>query len=164
MSLFIPLGWIDTWALSCSLRAKQKDLVDAGPGFRAMDVLGADKARWQTALNVVARVRRRLREAQQALPALMSYEIAEASLQQLDARAVLPWDGGAPQEIVLHVGIVTNPFCRLYAGVEIWSLGVGDVVALAAQPAIQRCEANHGDTARVHLCVTLRQKPLDDEQ
>lgn len=162
MSLFIPLGWIDTWTLSCAIRRQQKDLI--GEGVRTLDVLTADKARWQPALNVVSRVRRRLREVQRIMPVLAAYEIAEAIIEQLDAHDTWPWMLGEP-EITLHVGIVTNPFSRLYCGTEVWAVGVGDVVAIDAAPAVLRSAVNHGDTARIHLIVRLRKRvEPDDEQ
>ena len=163
MALFLPLGWIDTWALACAIRRQQKDLT--GEGVRTLDVLTADKARWQPALNVVARVRRRLREVQKIMPALNAFEIAVAEIEQFDPHEIAPWDGGLVGEISLHVGIVTNPFSRLYCGTEVWSVGVGDVVAIDAAPAVLRSAVNHGDTARIHLVIRLRKREeADDEQ
>ena len=164
MPLFIPLGWIDTWALACAIRRQQKDL--AGEGVRMLDVLTADKARWQPALNVVSRVRRRLREVQKIMPALNAYEIAVAEIEQLDGHKQIgwdTWDKGEP-EITLHVGIVTNPFSRLYCGTEVWSVGVGDVVAIDAAPAVLRSAVNHGDTARIHLILRLRQRATEEDE
>jgi hypothetical protein len=161
MSLFIPLGWIDTWALACAIRRQQKDLT--GEGVRTLDVLTADKARWQPALNVVSRVRRRLREVQKIMPALAAYEIEVAVIEQLDAHNEIEWGVGAP-EITLHVGIVTNPFSRLYCGTEIWTVGVGDVVAIDVAPAVLRSAVNHGDTARLHLVLRLRQRATEEDE
>jgi hypothetical protein len=164
VSLFIPLGWIDTWALACAIRRQQKDLT--GEGVRTLDVLTADKARWQPALNVVSRVRRRLREVQKIMPGLNAFEIAEAAIEQFDPHEQTAWYAGREQpEIVLHVGIVTNPFSRLYCGTEVWSVGVGDVVAIDAAPAVLRSAVNHGDTARINLVIRLRKREeADDEQ
>ncbi len=163
MSLFIPLGWIDTWALACAIRRQQKDM--AGEGVRTFDVLTADKARWQPALNVVSRVRRRLREVQKIMPAIAAYEIAEAVIEQIDAHQIFPWDiGPGIPEITLHVGIVTNPFSRLYCGTEVWAVGVGDVVVIDAAPAVLRSAVNHGDTARIHLVLRLRQRATEEDE
>jgi hypothetical protein len=163
VSLFIPLGWIDTWALACAVRRQQKDLT--GEGVRTLDVLTADKARWQPALNVVSRVRRRLREVQKIMPAMSAFEIAEAAIEQFDPHEWVAWYAGrAESEVILHVGIVTNPFSRLYCGTEVWSVGVGDVVAIDAAPAVLRSAVNHGDTARIHLVVRLRQRATEEDE
>jgi hypothetical protein len=163
MSLFVPLGWIDTWALACAIRRQQKDLT--GEGVRTLDVLTADKTRWQPALNVVSRVRRRLREVQKIMPTLATYEVAEVEIEQFDPHTDKTWAvGWNTPEITLHVGIVTNPFSRLYCGTEVWAVGVGDVVAIDAAPAVLRSAVNHGDTARIHLVVRLRQRATEEDE
>jgi hypothetical protein len=156
MPLILPLGWVDTWALACVLRRQQRDLraeEDGALRLRLSDEAGDHpdlKSRWQLAGNVIGRARRRLREARQAIPALAAFDIVSVDLESLPGGTVVPWSQGE-DEISVHIGIVTNPEARLYVGTEMWSLGVGYVVALTPAARVFRSAANFGETARFHL-------------
>ncbi len=98
------------------------------------------------------------------MPALAAYEIAEAELEHFEPYQSWHWRVGTQPEITLHVGVVTNPFARLYCGTEVWSVGVGDVVAIDAAPAVLRSAVNHGDTARIHMIIRLRQRATEEDE
>lgn len=155
--LLQPLLWLDVWALSHSLYARQARLGAASDGVRRL-VLSegprpADVLKdWKTLDTMLTRCRRVLAGY------AADWDIDRAELEWLERGAVLPWTRGADDAAEAHLCLVTNPLARLYAGPEMYAPRVGEMVLSSPNGRAWRGAGNHGETPRVHLVLTLRRR------
>lgn len=158
MPLIRPITWVDVWGLSHSLYARQNHLGKPHHGVRRLALLDDGKATsamkgWRNAEIFLRRLRRLVADA---MPQL---EIARAELEMLDPGAGLPWTLGNDEAGEVHIGIVTNPAARIFAGIESWSVGWGEAVLSMPGAHTVRSAVNGGDAPRVHLILTLQKSP-----
>ena len=152
MPLLQPFGIVDVFALTHSLYARQKTLGPPKNGVRYLPVDEAVLDEWQILKSFLSKCGRLVEERG------LAWHIAGAALRWLDPGVSLPWSPGVENEIEAHIGVVTHPLSRMYAGPEVYSLGWGEIVLSAIGPRLCRSDVNSSELRTVSLILTLRQK------
>lgn len=152
--LLTPIHWLDVWQLCHSLYARRQKLGKPQNGVRTLTLIDGDwKAPelkdWATLTNMLSRCTRLLRER------APDCRISAAAIECLDPGAVIPWEHGSDDEVEAHVAIVVNPFARLFAGLETYCPGWGEVVLLSPSTRAMKSAVNMGETPRIHLILTM---------
>jgi hypothetical protein len=155
MPLLQPIGIVDVFALTHSLYARQKILGPPKAGVRYLVIDEAVVEEWQILKSFLAKLERLLEERS------LDWHRTAAALRWLDPGVSLPWSPGIEGEIELHIGIVTHPLSRLYAGPEIYSLGWGEMVLSAVGPRLMRSDVNSSELRAVSLILTLKKTQAD---
>jgi hypothetical protein len=134
------IGWIDPWRLSVWCYQKRKDLPmvligEAGehPDFQS----------WG-ALRLAVGKARQIAEPK-------GFDLLHAAIEQLSPGEYQPWSKDEDQGIIVHIGIVGNPACSLFAGTESVSLIPGQIVAFGTR--LLRSAVNMGETPRYDLVM-----------
>jgi hypothetical protein len=152
MALLQSIGIIDVFALCHSLYARQKTLGAPKLGIRYLPIDDDVLDEWQILKSFLGRCTRLIEERG------ISWELTGSGLRWFDPGAVVPWRPGTDDEIEVHIGIVTHPLSRLYAGIESYSISWGEVLLSVVPAALRRSEQNAGPLRTVSLVLTL-QKP-----
>jgi hypothetical protein len=151
MPLLQPFGIVDVFALTHSLYARQKALGPPKSGVRYLVIDEAVLDEWQILKSFLSRCERLLEERG------LLWHIAGSALRWLDPGTSLPWSPGVESEVEAHIGVVTHPLSRMYAGPEVYSLGWGEVVLSALGPRLLRSDVNSSELRAVSLILTLKQ-------
>jgi hypothetical protein len=163
LSLIIPLGWLDTWGLSCAIRRRRADLlpVEDEPGIRRLDVLDQnvieDKNLRNFSQRLISKIGAALKELQHRDTSLIDYRMTGAWIEEQAEQTHTPWQTGF-SEILVHVGIVTNPATRLYFGFEQVHIEVGGVYGFPDRPDVLRCSFNDGKAPRIHAVMSFTKR------
>lgn len=153
MPLLQSIGIIDVFSITHSLYVHQKALGSPKQGVRYLPVTEEILTEWQILKSFLGRCQRILEER-----GLGEWHMIRAALRWLDPAAVVPWMPGTENEIEAHIGIVTHPMCRMYAGPEIYSISWGEVVLSAAGPRQGRSDVNSADLRTVSVILTLHRQ------
>lgn len=161
MNFLRVLGWESPWAIATWVYKEQGALRGEGGVRRLVVIRPGENAqyrhpnlqKWTTLRNAINRARRLAEQG--------NLELVSAELEALDPGAFIPWEK-AGAEIAVHIGVVTNPAATLYCGNEGMVVQPGQIVARAGDSLWSA--VNIGDTPRIHLLLTLRERVLDDEQ
>lgn len=153
--MFIPCGFLDTWALSTSLyRKERREQLAAANGRLVIQDAGHTMPLddWPSLKNLLRRATQMLTERAEI------FRVGECWLEELPPSQALPWACGAPGELIAHLAVVTNPNSVLFAGkaasgVPCLHIPVGDIVAHDA--GLWRSALNGGSTTRIHLVMRL---------
>ncbi len=162
MNFLRPLGWVDPWSLAVWLYKEQgklrgedgvRRLVVIRPGENNAQYRHPDLSdKWKTLRNAIARARRLAEQG--------NLELVQAELEALDPGGFIDWEKGG-KEVAVHIAVVTNPAATLYCGNEFTVLGAGQIVARAGDTLWSA--VNLGDTPRIHLILTLRERAIEEE-
>jgi hypothetical protein len=175
MTNFVPVAFLDTFDLACSLRPRLgmfKMTEHAGlrtlplRGFRkdtesdAEDfVMYAVTTKWVELSNMRGRLKRIGDQS------LGEVEFGRIWFEMLDPGAVVPWQPAdlspyAERWTVMHLPVRTNPGAVMYAGTEQSSPGAGWLTVVNARA--QRSAVNLGDHSRIHLVAEFRKNEVVD--
>jgi hypothetical protein len=155
---FVPLAWLDTWALAASLRGKLPLLEETAPGwlvFTAVTEQKLDKEaasdKWRALYNMIARIRK----LSSPPPHLTTIRI-----ERLMSGAESPWQRHADMVAVLP--LVTNPAAWHFSGTAAQVLLPGALTGLDAR--LPRCALNlWADAPSIFMVVEYRARPVEDE-
>lgn len=152
MSPFTPLTWLDTWALSSSLRSKLH-LFDADApasqfAARQDGRYHKELKDWRALATVIQRIRK--------LPLAADYEFGEIDLHQLRPGAAGPWLPRQTEWQRAHLAIVANPLAFTFCGIAAQALPIGMLTLLDASAPC--CAVNWGETPVYYMTVAFRRK------
>lgn len=159
MNLIRPLTFVNVWGVSHALYARQNRLGKPTGGVRRLVIEEGGKSQireWRNAEIFLKRARRLLSGA------MPNAEIARAEFEMIDPGGATPWSFGSDESVEVHVGIVTNPLARVYAGIESWSVEYGQCVLFQPGGRVMRSAVNGGESPRVHAIFTLRLRAIDE--
>jgi hypothetical protein len=155
---FLPLAWLDTWALAASLRGKLPLFQDITPGhssFVAVTEQKLDKEassdKWRALYNTIARIRK----LSSPPPHLITIRI-----ERLMPAAHSPWQTHVALVAVLP--LITNPAAWHFSGSAAQVLLPGALTGLDAR--LPRCALNlWADAPSIFMVVEYRARPVEDE-
>ncbi len=158
-----PCGYLENiWPLSVSLANRERRaeltkadgrLVIRDGRYERSDIKKDGK--WASMRSAIQKANRVVIEQ------IPQWEIATVFLEELAPGDALPWLKSGP-EITVHVAIVTNPLCHLFAGAMRGHIPVGDIVAI--DPLLWSSAINDGPTARVHLVMMLTKRDAAERE
>ena len=153
MPLLQPLGIVDVFSITHSLYVHQKALGPPKLGVRYLPVTEEILSEWQILKSFLGRCQRIMEER-----GITEWHMTAAALRWLEPGATVPWVLGTEGEIEAHIGLLTHPLSRMYAGPEVYSPGWGEIVLSAAGPRLGRSDVNSSDLRTVSLILTLRRQ------
>jgi hypothetical protein len=158
IAAFIPLAWLDTWALAASLRGKLPLFEERALGlsvFTAVNEQKLDKEaasdKWRALYNMIARIRK----LSSPPPHLVSIR-----LERLAGGAASMW--AKHSDMVAVLPIISNPAAWHFSGPSAQVLLPGALTGLDAR--LPRCALNlWADAPSIFMVVEYRAKPIEDE-
>lgn len=155
-----PCGYLENiWQLSASLiRKERREALRKADGR-----LLIRDGQWQHPdigkTGTWAPMRTAIQKANRVvLEQIPQWEISTVVLDELGPGEAALWaKSGA--EITVHVPVVANPLCLLYAGRQVAHIPVGDIVAI--DPEMWWSAVNGGTATRIHLVITLQKRDID---
>jgi hypothetical protein len=156
MQPFTFIGFVDTWALSSSLRSKLY-LFDSAGIFLAREGNAWSpvvRLNWKALWNAVARIMKH--------PLASEMEFGSVWIEELKPHSQAPWGAAEPaaEWAEGQVALVTNPSAHIFCGLTAQHLPIGHYCVV--NRAFPRCSVNWGDTPRFHLFIETRRKPDGD--
>jgi hypothetical protein len=155
---FVPLAWLDTWALAASLRGKLSLFEDEKPGWSVFEAVTEQKLhtaaagdKWRALYNTIARIRK----LSSPPPHLTAIRI-----ERLLPNEETSWRRHA--ELVAVLPLVTNPAAWHFSGPAAQVLLPGALTGLDAR--LPRCALNLcADAPSIFMVVGYRANPVQDE-
>jgi hypothetical protein len=155
---FLPLAWLDTWALAASLRGKLPLLEEAAPGWSVFTAVAEQRLhkeaasdKWRALYNIIARIR----GLSSPPPHLTAIRI-----ERLMPGATSSWQRHA--DMVAALPLVTNPAGWHFSGAAAQVLLPGALTGLDAR--FPRCALNlWADAPSIFMVVEYRASPVQDE-
>lgn len=154
MSPFTPLVFLDTWALSGSLRSKTALFGDGRVLVRDEDgKLFKGLKDWRPLALMIDKLRK--------LPLATEHEFGAIELHFLPPGAVTSWTPRFSEWQCAHLGIVTNPLAFTFCGIAAQSLPIGMLTLLDASAPC--CCVNWGESPFYWMTVQFRRKEPSGE-
>lgn len=159
---FRSVGWVDTFSLVASLRARLNLFAPSDELqtflLRAVDEDGKVKVhpqwrKWPELTN-------RIKQAQRLIDAEKQFQLGRVALELLRPGGVVGWNREPGEWLRFHLAVVTNPLAIVYSGPEQLGMQIGfvnwvNIGALCSQ-------VNFGETQRIHLVCDFRKKEPED--